>query len=277
MERVQTDRGKRPEAVDFSGVTPVSGKRVSDEVSEQIRNYIMSEKMAEGARIPSERELARLFNASRPTISQALRHLALLGLVEIRRGSGVYVLRRPENMVATTVNLMLDFDKTSIADLMQLRLWLETIGAEQAASLDDDARTVFVESLSQALAKLVDSARVPSRWIASDTVFHAELVRGAGNSSLSAMYESVHTTILKYEYELWLEDESSPFWINNATAEEQMELHAPIVSAIAAGSLSEVNRAVRIHHEAMMKHVEAAQRHEEKLADVPANYYDIRD
>ena len=82
---------------------------------------------------PSERELAERFGASRPTVSQALRRLSLLGMVEIRRGSGAYVLRQPQTMVTASVNLMLDLDQKSIGDLMQLRLWLETVGAEQAS------------------------------------------------------------------------------------------------------------------------------------------------
>jgi DNA-binding GntR family transcriptional regulator len=45
-----------------------------------------------GSRLPPERELARLFGTSRPTVREALSGLETAGLVEVRRGSGAYVL-----------------------------------------------------------------------------------------------------------------------------------------------------------------------------------------
>jgi GntR family transcriptional repressor for pyruvate dehydrogenase complex len=37
-----------------------------------------------------------------------------MGLVEIRRGSGAYVLRRPESMVTASAGLMLDLEEQSM-------------------------------------------------------------------------------------------------------------------------------------------------------------------
>lgn len=96
--------------------------RVSDEVAEEIRRLIEAEHLAEGTRLPSERDLAERFGASRPMVSQALRMLSLMGLVEIRRGSGAYVLRRPQTMVTASVTLMLDLDHGSVGELADLRL-----------------------------------------------------------------------------------------------------------------------------------------------------------
>jgi len=81
-------RTRRSQPVDLPGIHPVLLPRVSDEVAEQIRRLIVSEQLAEGARLPAERELADRFEVSRPMVSQALRMLSLMGLIEIRRGSG---------------------------------------------------------------------------------------------------------------------------------------------------------------------------------------------
>src|SRR5215472_13788843 len=140
---------RRPSAVELAGIEPLVPIRRSDSVAEQIRELIISERIAEGARLPPERELAIRFGASRPTVSQALRSLSLMGLVEIRHGSGAYVIRRPETMVAASVNLMLELDRRSVDHLMRLRLWLETIGASEAATREpalDDGETGSVRS-----------------------------------------------------------------------------------------------------------------------------------
>src|SRR5215510_14141221 len=78
------DRGP---AADLAGIQPVSSRRVSEQVADQIRVLITRERLAEGDRLPPERDLAELFGVSRPMVSQALRMLSLMGLIDIRQGS----------------------------------------------------------------------------------------------------------------------------------------------------------------------------------------------
>src|ERR1700758_3770295 len=158
----------RPPAVELSRITPVRVTRLSDELAGQIRRLIVSDDVAEGARLPSERELAERFGASRPTVSQALRTLSLMGLVEIRRGSGAYVLRRPETMVTASVNLMLDLDEHSLDHLMQLRLWLEPLGVEHAATREPPLSGREADGILAALERLGEAAGDPAKWIAED-------------------------------------------------------------------------------------------------------------
>jgi GntR family transcriptional repressor for pyruvate dehydrogenase complex len=232
--------------------------RISDDVSEQIRDLIVTEQLDQGARLPSERELAERFGASRPTVSQALRRLSLLGMVEIRRGSGAYVLRQPQTMVTASVNLMLDLDQKSIGDLMQLRLWLETVGAEQASLRASTLDVSEVASLATSLARLGDASASSSRWIAADTIFHAAIVGLAGNSYLTAFYESVHTAVLTWEYEEWLEHETEPEWIRTKDTHAHLELHEPIMTAVLLGDQVLARSAVLAHHAVMLEHMETA-------------------
>ncbi len=243
---------RRPDAVVLTGIGPVSTARRADSVAEQIRNLITSEQIAAGARLPPERELAERFGASRPTVSQALRSLSLMGLVEIRHGSGAYVVRRPEVMVAASVNLMLDLDTRSAGHLLQLRLWLETIGVRAAAQADPDADTIRA-----ALGKLHDAAGSTSELVAADTVFHATVVRGAGNPYLAAIYESVHSELLSYQLKGWVDSESVPPWLRAPGPAQHWQLHEPIAAAVLAGDPDAAEAAVRAHHAAMIDHLTA--------------------
>jgi len=250
----------RPPAVDLSRITPLSVTRLSDELADQIRRLIISEDVAEGARLPSERELAERFRASRPTVSQALRTLALMGLVEIRRGSGAYVLRRPETMVTASLNLMLDLDDKSLAHLMQLRLWLETLGVKEAATRDPELSRDEHAQIVIALERLRVAAGRPEEWVAADTVFHATIVRSSGNPYLAALYESVHTAILSYEFNNWIQNESVPDWLRNSDPDAQLALHGPIADAVLLRDARAAEQAVLSHHAVMLEHLEAARR-----------------
>lgn len=252
---------------------PVPVTRVSDEVAEQIRRLIVTEQLAEGARLPAERDLADRFGVSRPMVSQALRMLALMGLVNIRRGSGVYVLRRPQDMVAASVSLLLDLHG-SVGELAQLRLWLETLGVTQAAARQEPAgqRPVRQEptrqdpalwepaSIAAALGRLAGATASAPAWIAADTLFHAAAVRAAGNTYLTAVYEGVHAAVLAHEYEHWVRTETEPAWL--AAPGDLLGLHQAIYDAIAAGDTDAARLSVLRHHEVMLAHLAAAQQAE---------------
>ncbi len=249
---------RRPEAVTLPPIAPMPVTRLADEVADRIRTLIISEDIAEGARLPPERELAERFATSRPTISQALRSLALMGLVDIRRGSGAYVLRRPESMVTASVNLMLDLDAQSVEHLMQLRLWLETLGVREAAMREPALKFAEIDAIQGALRRLGEkAARSVSEWIAADAVFHATVVRSSGNPYLGAIYESVHNAVLSYEFKQWVETESAPGWLEDIGPEWQLALHRPIAAAVIERDAEAAGEAVLAHHRAMEEHLQA--------------------
>jgi GntR family transcriptional regulator, transcriptional repressor for pyruvate dehydrogenase complex len=235
-----------------------SKHRFSDDISERIRRFIVDEGLEEGARLPSERDLAERFGTSRPTVSQALRRLSLLGMVDIRRGSGVYVLRRPATMVTASLNLMLDLDRDSISDLMQLRLWLETVAVEQAVVQPDVPSAAQARQLEEALDRLVQASAVTSRWMAADTVFHAAVVNLADNTFLTALYESVHTATLTWGYDEWVERNRDPSWLQGTDPEQHRALHAPIAEAVLANDVAAAREAIAAHHAVMVEHLEGA-------------------
>jgi GntR family transcriptional repressor for pyruvate dehydrogenase complex len=248
----------RPRPVELPGIAPVAAVRRSDSLADQIRGLIISEGIAEGARLPAERDLAERFGASRPTVSQALRSLSLMGLIEIRHGSGAYVVRRPQAMVAASVSLMLDLDQHSVDHLMQLRLWLETLGVREAAARQPALAAAEEQEILAALNRLRGAADRTSELIAADTVFHALIVRSVGNPYLAAMYESVHSAVLAYELKAWVDTESDPPWLRDSGAGEQVALHEPIAAAVIGRDGEAAYAAVLAHHQKMAEHVAAA-------------------
>ncbi len=68
--------------------------RLYERVAADLAARIASGDYPVGRRLPSERELAQIHAVSRPTVREAIIALELDGLVEVRTGSGVYVLAR---------------------------------------------------------------------------------------------------------------------------------------------------------------------------------------
>jgi GntR family transcriptional repressor for pyruvate dehydrogenase complex len=227
----------------------------AEEIAGQIGALIASAKLPEGVRLPSERDLAQLTGASRPTVSQAIRILIVKGLVESRRGSGAYVRRKPETSLAATVSLMLSLEQESVAHLNDLRLWLESDGITQAIRRSTPAE---VDAGEAALRQLAASAGNTSAWISADTRFHATLVRASHNPYLASIYESVHETLINYEYRNWIGSGTVPDWLRPSEAAGLTELHAPILAAVRMRDEAAGRIAVLRHHDVMSQHLAAS-------------------
>jgi GntR family transcriptional regulator, transcriptional repressor for pyruvate dehydrogenase complex len=240
--------GARPQSGD-------AGAPAAEEIARQIQDLIITEGLSEGDRVPSERDLAELLSTSRPTVSQAIRILVTQGLVESRRGSGAYVTNRPLASIEKSVGLMLDLNEASVGQLNELRLWLETTGVVTAcerASEDDLAKG------AEALESLISDVGDTAAWMSADTKFHATLVRAADNPYLAAIYESVHATLINYEYRAWIDSGAVPRWLEKSNS--NMEgVHRPILEAVKARDAEAARFAVLSHHEAMGAHLTESQ------------------
>ena len=78
----------------------VEPQRLYRQIAEQLRALIAKGEFAVGARLPAERDLAKQLGVSRPSVREALIALEVEGWVEVRTGSGVYVLDRSQRAAA---------------------------------------------------------------------------------------------------------------------------------------------------------------------------------
>ena len=234
-----------------------AGSSAAEEIAQQIQEVIIARDLAEGLRLPSERDLADILFTSRPTVSQAIRILVVRGLVESRRGSGAYVLRRPEASLASSMDLMLGINLESVEHLADLRLWLEDAGVREAV---DRRTTEDVSAAELALERLRSSTGSTASWLSADTQFHATLVRASHNPYLASIFEGVHKTLMNYEYRKWITNGTVPTWLGRRHADALTALHEPILFAVRDRDPSAGHLAVLHHHQAMEEHLAQSHR-----------------
>jgi GntR family transcriptional repressor for pyruvate dehydrogenase complex len=134
-----------------------------------------------GDRLPPERELAAMFDVSRPTVREALRVLAMSGYVGIRRGSagGAYVLERPRTDHADRVREALSARRRELSALLEWRRVVEAEAAGLAATrISDDQLRALRARLVESGGRHVRSHRL---WRAADSRFHIAIAEATGN------------------------------------------------------------------------------------------------
>src|SRR5579862_6590565 len=104
--------------------------RLGEHVARQIAKAIELGDHVEGARLPTEKDLAAKFGVSRPVVREALSNLRDQGLVVSRRGSGSYVARREAGAQATTGAAFSPI--TNLAEVRRCFQFRETIEGDAA-------------------------------------------------------------------------------------------------------------------------------------------------
>ena len=113
----------------------------SDLIADQIKRWILSEKMLPGARLPQEKDMAALFNGSKGTIREALKSLEVQGLIAVRTGpaGGPYVEE-------------VSFERST--ELLRNYLHFQTINAQQVYAI---RKAVEVELAANVAGRLSEA------------------------------------------------------------------------------------------------------------------------
>ena len=126
-------------------------RALSERINSQISDAIISGELKPGDRLPPERELADQFGVSRTVVRDAIKMLSGRGVLQVRRGAGIFVATAEETAMGRLANV-LPLQGAGLRDLFDVRKVLEAQGAEWAAqrrsahhverlrSIVDDAR-----------------------------------------------------------------------------------------------------------------------------------------
>lgn len=163
--------------------------KLSDQVYELILSKIVDGEFAANSKLPTEIELSKQLNVSRPVLRQALARLRQDEVISSRQGSGSYVMRRPAPQ-------MLDFAPVgSIADIQrcfEFRAAIEGAAAALAADRRSEAHLARIESALQSLATAIETGEL---GVEADESFHAAIAEATENQFFVSARTSMLTQI----------------------------------------------------------------------------------
>jgi GntR family transcriptional regulator, transcriptional repressor for pyruvate dehydrogenase complex len=158
-----------------------------------VRELIADKDLAPGDRLPTERELAQTLGVSRVPIREAIRTLAAQGIVEVRRGQGMFVGARGgveatvEELTATLLR-----QRDAFRDLFAVRRLLEPASAQWAATRIDDEGVAALTRIVQRME--VAAAPEPPDLEAMeelDAQLHVELAVASENRVLLRIMQAI--------------------------------------------------------------------------------------
>jgi GntR family transcriptional repressor for pyruvate dehydrogenase complex len=164
----------------------VSKTSLADDLTDRLLKLIRSGDYKPGDRLPPIMKMAHSFGVGHPTLREALRKLEVIGAVEIKHGSGVYVKRGHDMLLVSNPIFSGDASKKLLLDLVEARIPIETrtiaLAADNASDEDLDR---MAELLAEAEANFEDDAKLNE----ANMSFHRKIAKASGNTVLSQLEE----------------------------------------------------------------------------------------
>lgn len=159
----------------------MSEQRLYHTVANKLLEMIDSGVFPPGSRLPGERELAKRFGVSRVSIREAEIALQAQGRVEIKVGSGVYVLDQTNLPVY-------GLPKVGPFELTEARALYEGEAAALAATMITDQEMDRLEHLIAVMNETVKDELTPSQ---ADAEFHLTIARSTKNHAILFVVDSL--------------------------------------------------------------------------------------
>ena len=154
------------------------GERLYEGIARKLASGIARGEFKIGQRLPSERELAQMFSVSRPTIREAIIALELDLLVDVRIGSGVYVINKDPPGGKAGVTDVGPFE------LLEARRAIESEACALAAQRIDDIQLAKLAELVGEMRSENEHDVVQSED--ADRRFHELIASATQNSAMMA-------------------------------------------------------------------------------------------
>ena len=107
--------------------------KLADVIASQLENMILDGRLELGEKLLPERELAKQFDVSRPSLREAIQRLELKGLLMRRQGGGTYVKDGLREQLTDPLFELLSSHPEAKYDFLEFRYALEGVSAYYAA------------------------------------------------------------------------------------------------------------------------------------------------
>jgi len=94
-------------------------------VQDYIKQYILEHGLKPGDPLPPEGQLVEDLGVGRSSVREAVKSLQSLGILDVKHGDGLYVRELNFDPMLETFQFGMQFDPHTLAELLQIRLWLE--------------------------------------------------------------------------------------------------------------------------------------------------------
>jgi GntR family transcriptional repressor for pyruvate dehydrogenase complex len=161
-------------------------------VATRMLDLFTSGAIAPGTRLPPERQLAARLEVGRSAVREALAALEILGVVDVRPGSGTYLRGSASELLPQTLRWGVLLGERSTLELLELRSGLEIYVARLAAERLTEKQ---LAGLGRYVAQMRESMGDLKAFVKADLAFHHDLATSVDNTVLLDLLQVVRSLL----------------------------------------------------------------------------------
>jgi DNA-binding FadR family transcriptional regulator len=168
-------------------------------IRDYIKQYILEHNLKPGDPLPSEGQLAEELGVGRSSVREAVKSLQSMGIVDVRQGEGLYVRELNFDPMLETFLFGTQFDPHTLAELLQIRIWLEVAVIVDAVEHIGASEIARLESI---LREWEGRVRAGEEYSDLDESFHQIVYGVLDNNMLMKLFSVFWITFTSLEQEL---------------------------------------------------------------------------
>lgn len=202
-------------------------------VATKLLDYFTSGAIEPGTRLPSERLLAATLHVGRSAVREALAALEILGIVDVRPGSGTYLRGSSSELLPQTLSWGMMLGEPRTLELIEVRGQLEVFAVQLAAERISDEE---LDLLEINLVTMKANLHNLEEFIEADVQFHLQIAKSAGNIVLLDLLQSIRSLLrIWVERRLQEEGEALLAYEEHSGVYEALLKHDPDAASVAMG------------------------------------------
>lgn len=219
----------------------VKQPKISDVIMQQMEAMILEGTLKPGQKLLPERELAKQFEVSRPSLREAVQKLAAKGMLVSKQGGGTYV---SEDLGGSFSDPLLELFRThpeAQYDLLEFRHALEGVAAYYAALRSTPADKEEIRRCYDALESY-HSTKEFDKEVLADVDFHLSIAAATHNMVLLHMMRALFSLLKQH---IWENLEN--IYPKHGHREKIHDQHGILMNAILAGEPEAARQAAHSH------------------------------
>lgn len=219
------------------------GTATASSVARRLIEYLLSTDVKPGDRLPPERQLSVEFDVGRSAIREALAALEMLGVVEVRHGSGSYLRSISSELLPQTLSWGLLLEGHQTAQLIELRTTLEVATTRAAAARVTDEE---ITALAGHFETMTSNRHDVEALVEADMRFHNLLGIAAANPPMASVLQSIRA-LLRVGVDRAITHPSQ--------ADQTLREHEQIYLGVAARNPDAAGAAMRVHMDSVARRI----------------------
>jgi len=211
---------------------PVSRPRLYHHLVERLLEYVSEEGLTAGQRLPTERVLAQQLGVSRASVAQAVVALEVQGILSVRHGDGIYLVRQADPTASAQEVIR---RRQRLPEILEAREALEVKITALAAQRRTPEDLTAIEAALEKMASEVDAGE---HGYDGDLAFHEAVTAAAHNPILTALMGMLAGSI---------EETRRESLAQAGRARQSLASHRNILTAIRSGDVDGAATAA-LHH-----------------------------